>query len=261
MVERRSSRTRLTRARNRLTAVQKLAAMMRSSSSSSCANGRPSVLLKRAMAPIGAPSSHSSGTASAVFIRASTRPGEPAGVARSDAGAARRLCSVLVRKPRIDAPSGGRLAPGSPRQFSAASSAGFLASHKASSKPPSSSVSSTAPPIASQVWADSCSTPRISSSCELARPIVLSSSKRSFRCRTLCSSFSFVSSSCMFFCTTDKKRRLLSMETAASVAKALSSASSLAVKSRRLFLLSTWTTPMIRPKWFFMGAARMDWVR
>src|SRR5258707_1339829 len=63
IVVRRSSRSRFTRARKSWMAVQKLAAMMRKSSRSSSANGRPSVLLQRAMAPIGAPSSSRSGTA------------------------------------------------------------------------------------------------------------------------------------------------------------------------------------------------------
>ncbi len=64
----------------------------------------------------------------------------------------------------------------------------------------------------------------------------------------------------MFFCVTDMKRRELSMLTAACVARAARISASSGVNSST-FLLSTCTTPMVLPRWFFIGAARMLRVR
>ncbi len=64
----------------------------------------------------------------------------------------------------------------------------------------------------------------------------------------------------MFFCVTDMNRRELSMLTAACVDSAARISASSSVKSPR-FLLSTCTTPMVLPRWFFIGAARMERVR
>ena len=51
----------------------------------------------------------------------------------------------------------------------------------------------------------------------------------------------------MFFCVTDRKRRELSMLTAACVASAARMSASSSVNSPR-FLLSTWTTPIVLPE-------------
>ncbi len=64
----------------------------------------------------------------------------------------------------------------------------------------------------------------------------------------------------MFFCVTDMKSRELSMLTAACVASAARMSASSSVNSPR-FLLSTCTTPIVLPRWFFIGAARIDRVR
>ena len=64
----------------------------------------------------------------------------------------------------------------------------------------------------------------------------------------------------MFFCVTERKRRELSIEIAACVASAARMIASVSVNSPR-FLLSTWMTPIVRPRWFFIGAARIERVR
>ena len=70
----------------------------------------------------------------------------------------------------------------------------------------------------------------------------------------------------MFFCVTERKSRELSMLMAACVASAARTTASVSVKTpcrpwSSGFLLSTWMTPMIRPRWFFIGAARIERVR
>ena len=99
-----------------------------------------------------------------------------------------------------------------------------------------------------------------SSSSEAARAIALSREKSSFRSRTRCSSCTFVATSCAFFWTVSRNSRELSMEMAACVDRTARISASSSVNSPR-FLFSTWTTPMVLPRWFFRGAARMLRVR